>query len=153
MANNELLKYLKTILEKYNLCDINECSELKVGFNRAVFDLNDKFILKICINHDKEQGVKNEISFFKNNSSLYCPNLLAADDSKQLIPYVYTIEEKIKGQILFNIWGKLNYQEKRNIVLNLVEILKKIHSIKCDIKYNPIEITELFDNYLKKCIE
>lgn len=61
MANNELLKYLSVILKKYNLCDINECSELKIGFNRAVFDLNDKFVLKICINQNKEQGVRNEI--------------------------------------------------------------------------------------------
>lgn len=153
MANNELLKYLSVILKKYNLCDINECSELKIGFNRAIFDLNDKFVLKICINQNEEQGVRNEISFLKNNSNLYCPNLWVDDDSKQLIPYVYTIEEKIKGQSLFNIWGKLNYQEKRGIVLNLAEILKKIHSVKCDIKYNPIEIIESFDNYLEKCIE
>ena len=30
MTNNELLKCLRVILKKYNLCDINECSELKI---------------------------------------------------------------------------------------------------------------------------
>lgn len=153
MANNDLLKCLKIILKEYNLCDINECSKLNTGFNRAVFDIYDKFVLKICINQEKEQSFRNEMLFFKNNSNSHFPKLLIADNSKKLIPYSYTIEEKIKGQCLFNVWSKLNYQKQRTIVLNLVEILKKIHSVKGEAKYSPLELIELFDNYLKKCIE
>ena len=66
MANNDLLKCLKIILKEYNLCDINECSKLNTGFNRAVFDIYDKFVLKICINQEKEQSFRNEMLFFKN---------------------------------------------------------------------------------------
>ena len=153
MSNNEMLKYLKIILEKYKLCNIEKCSELNNGFNRVVFDLNDEFVLKICINRNKEQGIKNEISFLKNNFNSYCPKLLFADSSKQDIPFIYTIEEKIKGKNLFNIWDKLNYQEKEIIISELVEILKKIHSVKCEVKHEQSEIIASFDKYLKECIE
>lgn len=152
MDNIGLSKYVEEILKKYKLCNMEKCSELNIGFNRAVFNLDDKFVLKICINPNKEQGVKNEISFFKNNFDIYCPKLIIADDSKQLIPYIYTIEEKINGCNLFDVWGKLNYQEKRNILFNLVEILKKIHNSVCASKYNVQEITTTFNIYLERCI-
>lgn len=56
--------------------------------------------------------------------------LYLGDTSKNIIPYFYEIIEKIDGYTLYEIWYKLNDDEREKIIKDIIKILKEFHSIK-----------------------
>lgn len=152
MQNTEMTEYVSKIIERYELGNIEDCKKINTGFNRVVYSINDKYILKICVNIAKEPGVKNEIAFYNSNDSLYCPKLIFSDETKSIIPYVYTIEKKIIGKNLFEIWTDLNATERERILFELIKVLKKIHKPVDDEKYNIGSLIDEFDRNLERCI-
>ena len=84
MQNTEMTEYISKIIERYELGNIEDCKKINTSFNRVVYSINDKYILKICVNVDKEPGVKNEIAFYNNNDNLYCPKLIFFDETKSI---------------------------------------------------------------------
>lgn len=152
MDEVELLNIIKKIFNHYHLGIIESCNELKHGFNRLVFDVNNKYVLKICINQEKESGIKREIEFYNHNQYEYCPELIVSDTSKKILPYIYTIEEKIMGKNLFDIWTNIDNKSKEKILFKFVEVLKKIHKRVSTKDYNVLEILQKFDILCKKSI-
>ena len=127
--NNEetLINYVVEICNKNGLGQVWSCKRQNIGFNRIVYSVNDMFIIKICINYEKEPGIINEIQYYIDNPNYFNPKLITYDTSKETIPYIYTIEEKINGNNLFNVWGNLNGIQREQCLNELVQILKKIH--------------------------
>ncbi|MBE6153598.1 MAG: hypothetical protein E7166_05180 [Firmicutes bacterium] len=127
--NNEdtLINYVVEICNKNSLGKVWSCKRQNIGFNRAVYNINNMYIIKICINSEKELGIINEIQYYIDNPNYFNPKLITYDTSKETIPYIYTIEEKISGNNLFNVWGSLNESQREHCLNKLVQILKKIH--------------------------
>lgn len=127
--NNEetLINYVVEICNKNGLGKVWSCKRQNIGFNRIVYNVNDRFVIKICINCEKEPGIINEIQYYIDNPNYFNPKLITYDISKETIPYIYTIEEKINGNNLFNVWGNLNETQREYCLNELVQILKKIH--------------------------
>lgn len=152
MKQIELIDSIEKIFNYYGLGIIKSCSELKQGFNRSVIDINGIYVLKICVNQENELGIKREIEFYKHNQCIYFPKLIVSDTSKKILPFIYTIEKKINGKNLFDIWLNIDQKEKEEILCKLVEILKKIHKPVSSKEYNILEILEKFDTLCKKNI-
>ena len=127
--NNEetLINYVEEICNRNGLGKVWSCKRQNIGFNRVVYNVNDMFVIKICINYEKETGIKNEIQYYIDNPNYFNPKLITYDISKTTIPYIYTIEEKINGNNLFNVWGNLNEIQRECCLNELVQMLKKIH--------------------------
>lgn len=128
MNNKEtLINYVTEICNKNGLGKVWSCKRQNIGFNRIVYNVNDMFVIKICINYEKESGIINEIQYYIDNPNYFNPKLITYDTSKETIPYIYTIEEKINGNNLFNVWCDLNETQREGCLNELVQILRKIH--------------------------
>ena len=142
---------VRKILEEKNIKD-PKIIPLHTGFNRKSFCVNDKYIIKICINAGNDTKILNEINFYKqNNGSKYYPKLLSYDTSKSIIPYIYTIEEKINGKLLFDIWGNLSNKERIEYLNQLLVILKSIHKTVNNIDGYASNLANTYSNYLQRC--
>lgn len=144
---NLSIKDIKKVLEKNEIKINNDdnINEINVGFTNESFNINDKYILKVCKNIDNEDNFKNEIEFYNiNKANKLIPKLITYDITKSIIPYYYEIIEKIQGVTLYNVWHKLNENERELIIKQICEAMKKFHSNKMK-KYN-------FAEYIKKYV-
>ena len=66
------------------------------------------------------------------------------------MPYVYSIEEKVHGDNLFNVWGKLDKQQREQCLSELINILKTLHNepVLCDDAIN--KVLTKYDDGLNK---
>lgn len=102
-----------------------------VGFTNTIYEVDNKYIIKICTNTANEDKFKNEISFYEENeNNALIPKLYKSDTSKNDIPYFYEILEKIQGVSLYNIWHELSEEEREDLIKKLCFILKEIHKNK-----------------------
>ncbi len=146
----ELMKFISQICKANNLGNIHSCKRQNLGFNRVVCIINDTYVIKICINHDKETGIKNEIQYYEKNQNYFNPKLITYDLTKKIIPYIYTVEEKIDGDNLFNIWENLDKKSRENCLLELVKILRTLHKpIKVE-DANVDYVIVKYNTYLEK---
>ena len=68
------------------------------------------------------------MSFYEiNQDNDQIPKMYVGDSTKSQVPYMYEIIEKIKGEPLYNQWYKMNIDERKNVIIKLVEALKKFH--------------------------
>lgn len=151
MCNEEtLMNYVTEICDKNGLGKVLSCKRQNIGFNRVVYDVNNTYIIKICINNEKESKIIKEIQYYMENPNDFNPRLINYDITKELIPYIYTIEEKIKGYNLFNVWSNLNEIQREQCLNELVQILKKIHKPTREKEKALANIILRYDEYLNK---
>ena len=98
------------------------------GFTNSIYIFDNQFILKICTDEKNESNFLNEINFYKENrDNKYIPHVYKYNNITK--PY-YIIIEKLDGISLYNIWYKLNNNERERIIKDLTECLKGFHSHK-----------------------
>ena len=111
--------------------DNPQIKKINVEFTNTKFVVNDLYIIKICTNEDNENNFKNEINFYKENTgNNLLPKLYVSDIDKKDVPYCYEIIEKIDGVSLYNVWHTFSEDERENIIKQLCEAMKSIHSNK-----------------------
>lgn len=111
--------------------DNPQIKKINVGFTNTIFVVNDLYIIKIRTNEDNENNFKNEINFYKENTgNNLLPKLYVSDIDKKDVPYCYEIIEKIDGVSLYNVWHTFSEDERENIIKQLCEAMKSIHSNK-----------------------
>ena len=106
---------------------IHDITMINAGFYNNVFDVDGKFIIKIC---DKEDESKFDVEaefYDKNKESKHIPKLYKYDKSKSIIKHVYEIIEKIEGKSLYYYWYKMNESEREETIKEIIDIVKDIH--------------------------
>ena len=58
----ETIENIALLFEDNSLGEIDSYYRINTGFNNMVFSINDKYILKICYNPDRESNFLNEIN-------------------------------------------------------------------------------------------
>ena len=139
---------IEKVIKENNLLN-TKYKKLNKGFNNITYELED-YIIKICINKNNETKFLNEINFYKENNNKYIPKLYKSDISKKIIPYYYQILEKITGKTLYEVWYKLDKEERKDIVLEIIKLLKTIHKKKDGNSFKNF-IKERLIKVLKKC--
>jgi len=103
--------------------------KINVGFTNTIYNVNNKYIIKICSDTNNEPKFQKEIDFYNaNKDNNLIPKLYYSDTSKQYIPYFYEILEKIKGVTLYNVWHTLSETEREDVIRQLCDAMKKMHS-------------------------
>ena len=124
---------INTIIKKNSKLfgDNPQIKKINVGFTNTIFVVNDLYIIKICTNKNNENNFKKEINFYKENivNNLF-PKLYTSDINKIDVSYCYEIIEKIDGLSLYNVWHTFSEVERENIIKQLCEAMKSIHSKK-----------------------
>ena len=119
LANNNIFGKIKSI------------KEINAGFNNSIFSINNKYIIKICGDKNKENLFDIEANFYnsnKGNESI--PTLYLYDKTKNVVPYVYEIIEKVNGKSIYYYWYKMNELQKEELIRKLMKSLKSIHKKK-----------------------
>lgn len=131
--------------------------EIDAGFNNTLFNVNNKYIIKVCTNKRLEKTFKIEYEFYNSNKdNNFIPKLYKYDDSKVDCDYIYEIIEKLEGKTLYYYWYKMTENEKQATIEKLINIVKSIHLVKTesydwkekienDIKNRIIECRDLFN--------
>lgn len=125
--------------------NLHTITEINAGFNNDLFDIDNKYIIKVCGN-DKEDKFEKENQFYiENSNSTHIPKLYKYDNTKTIVDSVYEIISKIEGKSLYYYWYKMNETEREAVIKELIDILKEIHKSKCE-PYN-------WTNYIKSQIQ
>ena len=104
-------------------------NKINVGFTNTIYNVNDEYIIKICSNIKNESNFQKEINFYNaNKDNKLIPKLYNSDTTKKDVPYFFEILEKIEGITLYNVWHTFNELERENIIKQLCEAMKKMHS-------------------------
>lgn len=122
----------KIIKQNSSLFGSNPIIEkINVGFTNTIYKINDSFIIKICTNSDNEKNFIKEIEFYKANEvNDLIPKLYYSSIDKQDIPYFYEIIEKVNGVSLYNVWHTFSEEQREDIIKQLCEAMKQMHSNK-----------------------
>lgn len=103
--------------------------KINVGFTNTIYKINDSFIIKVCTNSHNEKNFENEIKFYKTNEDNdLIPKLYASSIDKKDIPYFYEIIEKVNGVSLYNVWHTFSEEQRENVIKQLCEAMKRMHS-------------------------
>lgn len=106
-------------------------NKINIGFTNTLYDINNKYIVKICINENNEENFKKEIHFYKENKdNNLIPRLYVSCVDKKDIPYFYEIIEKIDGVSLYNVWHTLDDFKREEIIKKLCNGMKLFHKNK-----------------------
>lgn len=106
-------------------------NKINVGFTNTLYNVNDLFIIKICTDVNNEEKFKKEINFYNSNKDNdLIPKLYFSSTDKDNVPYMYEILEKIDGVSLYDVWHKLEELERKAIIKQLCEAMKRFHSNK-----------------------
>ena len=93
-----------------------------------MFSVNNKYIIKVCTNKDKENTFDKEYEFYtKNKDNKFIPKLYKYDNSKEHVPYVYEIMEQLPGKTLYYYYYKMTEKEKETTIKKIVEVVKELH--------------------------
>ena len=105
--------------------------KINIGFTNTIYNVNDCYIVKICTNVNNEESFKKEIEFYNANKDNYLiPKLYYSNVDKKDIPYYYEILEKIKGVSLYNVWHTYTEKEREDIIRQICNAMKGMHSVK-----------------------
>ena len=130
-------------------------NKINVGFTNTIYNVNDKFIIKICSDVENEPMFQKEIDFYNaNKDNDLIPKLYYFDNSKKSIPFFYEILEKVEGITLYNVWHTLDETEREDIIKQLCEAMKKMHSHVGKyydwVDYNKKQLNNLFEEAKKQ---
>lgn len=126
--DNKYDKEIKVIIDNNDYLD-NNYKLINSGFTNTIYEVG-KYIVRICTDYNNEDRFKHEIDFYiKYSNNKYIPKLYSYDISKSKIQYYYEIIEKIDGNTLYEVWYKLDSNERLDIVKKIINILRTFHSI------------------------
>ena len=148
--------YLKKIVDDNNKIfkDIKNISKINVGFTNSVYFADDKYIIKICKNKENEVKFKNEIEFYKSNAdNKYIPKMYSFYISTSNDDFSYEIIEKINGKSLYLVWHELDENKRKEIVKEIVNMMKSFHSIKGESYDWALYINEKLERNFNKCFD
>ena len=121
---------IENIFIKNNIEDVFDVATLDIGFTNDIYIVNDKYILKVCVDEGNEPNFLKEINYYEVlRGEIPIPNVIVADTTKSLISKYYMIYKKIEGENLYATWHLLNNDERKDIIKQLAKILNNINSI------------------------
>ena len=126
----EIIK--KIVQQNESLLGSNpQVSRINIGFTNTLYNVDDKYIIKVCTEETNEDKFKKEINFYNSNiDNTLIPKLYISNTDKNDVPYMYEILEKIEGVSLYDVWYKLDESEREEIIKQLCEAMKMFHSNK-----------------------
>ena len=147
------VKIAQKILDKYSLGKLNSFYRHERGITGTVFDVNDKFIIKI--QSDASDQVRSERNAFictlLTKHEIPAPELVALDVSKEIMPEKYVIMTKLKGENLKEFWQDWPKEAQKEIFFEYGRLMARFHQIKMAHFGDPVDPNHQFDNW-RDCV-
>lgn len=145
----------KIILENEEILGKHETRyRVNTGFTNLIYVVNDKYIIKICINEKNEANFLKEITYYMfNGDNPNIPQLYKYDVTKKVVPYFYQIIQKLEGNTLYHFWYRFDEEKREEIIKQLSEVLQTIHK-KYEERYDYVEaIQRNLNKMLQNCMK
>jgi aminoglycoside phosphotransferase (APT) family kinase protein len=124
---------LEHIWAAHGLGSVHSSDWAGVGVNNPAFVINNTHVIRF-------DGLINEgLSRFHGEQSAYdhlrqvgipCPQVIAIDDSKSLVPYDYMIMTKAEGAPLLDSWPSLTPDQQRDVAFEAGYLLARMHTVR-----------------------
>ena len=148
-----MVDIIKTIIEKNKSLfgQYKSINRINIGFTNTLFNVDDKYIVKICTDINNEAKFRKEIDFYNaNKDNALIPKMYYASTDKTNVPYMYEILEKVEGVALYDVWHTFSEEQREEVIRQLCEAMKQFHSNKGE-KYDWIKRTsDLFIGLYEK---
>jgi len=119
---------IKNIFNFHNL-NTGKIKKINIGFTNDIYQIDEKYILKIYKNQENELNFEKEYFFLKSFSTKTpVPKVVSAGFDKNIIDKKYLILEKVKGVNLYQKWDLLDDIQRKNLIKQITNILKHINS-------------------------
>lgn len=125
---------INLISERFSLGTIGEFAPVTSGMINPVFNLENKYIIKINTTHQKTPKFEREQAAFemvRQHTDVRVPSVIGLDTSRDIIPYEYTVLEYC-GENLYEAWQTTEEPQRMAYVEEMARDLAKIHSIPLD---------------------
>ena len=146
----------KIILENEEIFGEKETTRYRInsGFTNLIYVVNDKYIIKICINEKNEANFLKEITYYMfNGKNKNIPQLWKYDVTKEIVPYFYEIIQKLDGNTLYHYWYRFDEEKREEIFKQLSEVLQTVHK-KYEERYNYVEVVQKqLNKLLQACMK
>lgn len=127
----EIINLLEDI--KKNNPKMKNIKKLNVGFTNEVYSIDNDYILKVCGDRSNEKRFLIEIDFYlKNSTNKYIPKIYSYHKAIDKNDLSYLIIEKLSGTSLYYVWHTFSEEKRKQIILELSEMMKSFHSIETE---------------------
>jgi serine/threonine protein kinase len=141
-----MVDIIKEIL-RYKDIKFRQLTKSESGFTNLVYFIDDKLVIKVLESNGNKVKFANEIGFYKSMDFDFIPKYICSGDYQGV---KYLVIEKIQGMSLYEIWHLLSDKEKKNIIIQISHILKKINehvnSSFLDKRYIRDDLVTLYQN-------
>jgi len=121
-----MIEIVKEILQAENI-EYCELMKSETGFSNLVYFIDDRYVIKVLEPNGNELKFTNEIGFYTSVSFDFIPNYISSGKYKDT---KYIIIEKLQGVSLYEVWHKLKNEERREIVIQIADILRSINNTR-----------------------
>lgn len=116
------------IFKEYNLGAVDNIVKINIGFTNHVYDVNNKYILKVCFDKKNESNFEKEVYFYSLFAGkIPVPKVLVYDRNKRLYDKFFMIYPKIIGDNLYSVWHIMSIAERKEIIKQLCGLLKIVN--------------------------
>ena len=133
MIETSFLEHCRIILTSAGLA-LLAVDRPRSGLSHSVFILETtqgRFILKVFQDpkEDWKPAKERIVCRLLRSQGIPAPTVLAADCSRRLVPFAYTLSECLPGATLSHAYPKMSDAEKRGIYRQLGDLLGRMHSL------------------------
>ncbi len=143
------IKTAQKVFDKYNLGKVNSIENQATGVTGTVFDVNNKFIVKI--QNDLTDEFRSErnalVCDILKEHTIKAPLLIALDVSKEIIKEKYILTTKLKGEALKYIWKNFSKADQKKIFFDYGKLMAQFHQIKMEKFGDPVDSNNQHDKW------
>jgi len=124
----------KSILNRCGIkCNNPTVAKFEQGMVNDVFLVDDTYVVKVNTGHPDIPKLKKEAVIFNvaKAHTIPTPDVIAYDDSNEIIDFSYLVMSKINGETLSTLSPVLTDNKKSEVTRSLGKMLGRIHSINC----------------------
>lgn len=136
-------KKISSIFEQQWLWKVFSVKKIDIWFTNIIYEVNEKFIVKICKKIKNQKNFEKEVFLYKLFSDkIQVPKIIHFDKTKKYIKKYFYICNKIEGDNLYSTWHLLKEPERKNIIKKLCDTLKVINSYWIEEYKNEYQISD-----------
>jgi aminoglycoside phosphotransferase (APT) family kinase protein len=119
------------IFDKFNLGIVTKVKRFEQGMINDVFSINDTYVIKVNSAHPDIPKLQKEYSIYKVAALLGIPvpEVIACDESKEIIDYSYLVCKQLPGQSLEGLWKNIDAKKQDELLEHMGSLLGSIHSL------------------------
>jgi aminoglycoside phosphotransferase (APT) family kinase protein len=121
---------LPRIWESHRLGSIHSITRPSRGGMNYALIVNDAYVIRFDITGKIPLRFQSEVLAYQylQKSEVPVPEVIALDQSKQLVPYEYLITSKLAGTSVIDSWNGLSAQARERVAYEAGRYLAMIHS-------------------------